>query len=283
MFKDTLLLLNSFPEATPDFAIARAAGMANAMGASVTALIQVLARAKVTSRRSFGEWLFDVPELIDESVARSATNARALSARFIAIARDQRVFQECRTVDVSIFLDPDRLMHHARLHDLTFLPAGGPGGPDELFVESVIFGSGRPLILIPANQPAITPPRLDRIVVAWDFSRAATRAFVDALPLLRVAKEVRVVTVTGEKPLDSYVTRVDFERHVLMHRADAVFDQVDAAGRPIAAVLSDHAVGHGADLLVMGAFEHNRVREFVLGGATRGILNRPPLPVLLSH
>lgn len=64
---------------------------------------------------------------------------------------------------------------------------------------------------------------------------------------------------------------------------DVVVEEVDAAGRVIGKVLTQQVSSRRADLLVMGAYGHSRFREFVLGGATRSILTKPPIPVLLSH
>ena len=62
-----------------------------------------------------------------------------------------------------------------------------------------------------------------------------------------------------------------------------MLDRVDARGRAIGAVLEAYVASHEADLLVMGAYGHSRLREFVLGGATNSLLSKPPLPILFSH
>ena len=72
-------------------------------------------------------------------------------------------------------------------------------------------------------------------------------------------------------------------RHLARHGVHATADEVDAAGRPTGEVLHDDAARHGADLLVMGAYGHPRLREVVFGGATRGLLGRLPLPLFLSR
>ena len=75
----------------------------------------------------------------------------------------------------------------------------------------------------------------------------------------------------------------ELAKYLARHGINVVLDEVDAAGRDIATVFESHLTLRDADLLVMGAYGHSRFREFVLGGATRSILVRPPVPVFLSH
>jgi len=121
------------------------------------------------------------------------------------------------------------------------------------------------------------------VVVAWDFSRPAARAVADALPLLEKAKQVYVVTVSNEKAIESRRSGTELAKHLKRHGVDAVLDTVDAAGRGIGDILKSYVTSRSADLLVMGAYGHSRIREFILGGATKSMLSRPPVPVFLSH
>ena len=125
--------------------------------------------------------------------------------------------------------------------------------------------------------------KLERVVIAWDFSREAARALSDALPLLALAHEVRIVTVFGEKHVETTATTGDVEHFLARHRIKYSLNSISFEGNNIGRFLMDYAVGIDADLLVMGAYGHSRLREFVLGGATREILREPLLPVLLSH
>ena len=121
-----------------------------------------------------------------------------------------------------------------------------------------MFESGRPVLLVPFVHKA--PLSLTRVLVAWDGGRTAARACADALPFLTQAELVEVVTVDErrEKP-DTPI------------------------GTGIAETLLSYAADAGADLLVMGGYGRSRLREFVLGGATRGILEAMTLPVLMAH
>jgi nucleotide-binding universal stress UspA family protein len=121
------------------------------------------------------------------------------------------------------------------------------------------------------------------VAVAWDFSRAAARAISDALPMLELAKQVRIVTVVNEKALDTKRSDEEVAKNLARHGINVVLDKVDAKGKSIGAVLESYTSSQAADLLVMGAYGHTRLREFVLGGATRSLLSKPPLPILFSH
>jgi len=105
----------------------------------------------------------------------------------------------------------------------------------------------------------------------------------DAMPLLEAAADVHVMTVTNEKPLSAPMDGEALVRHLSAHGVNAIPVAVDAAGRPIGKALQDYVGSVSADLLVMGAYGHSRVQQFILGGATRTILHAPPIPVLLSH
>lgn len=283
-FRDCLLTLSSFPDPTPEYVIDHAAEFARLMDARLTALMFALDRKQLERTRSRGEWLLDIPRLIDDGVRRSASDADHLLGYFEAAAKRVGVFQAKILEGAPVYISPDPIIKHARLHDLTFVPVVDPNGFDELYTESIIFGSGRPTLLLPAfrdEKPA--PPSLEIIALAWDYSRAAVRALADAMPILEKAKQVRVFTVINEKPIPEDKSNEQLDGHLRMHGINAAIERVDAAGRTIGKVIEEYMRTRRADILVMGAFGHSRMREFILGGATRSIVNHPPVPVLLSH
>lgn len=141
---------------------------------------------------------------------------------------------------------------------------------------------GRPVLVLP-EAPTRAEISLDVIGVAWDFSRPAARAVADALPLLQGAKTVRVVTVTNEKTIETRRSGGELARHLACHGVDVVREEEDAGGRSIGEALEAYADACKLDVLVMGAYGHSRMRDFILGGATKSIVARPPLPVLLAH
>ena len=101
--------------------------------------------------------------------------------------------------------------------------------------------------------------------------------------MLQQAAQVDLLIVTGEKPIPALASADRVLHRLERHGVRARLHQEDARGRPIGEAISGFATDRGLDLLVMGAFGHSRFREFVLGGATRSLLESPPCPVLLAH
>ena len=214
---------------------------------------------------------------------KSAENAKDLVAAFTDLAARQGltheyVVEQCPPRDLS-----DLLVAHARLHDLTLFALDADDESQRSLAEDLVFGAGRPILLMPQRATRVLPSSFHTVAVAWDHSRPAARAVGDALPLLAAAKRVRVVTVTDEKRLARPHSGVELCKHLARHGVEVIFDAVAAEGRAIADVLEAHATERGVDLLVMGAFGHSRLREFILGGATRSVLARPFTWTLLSH
>jgi len=278
--KDALLALSSFPDPTPDSAIHQAAALSSRWGTNLSAVVVTMQRH---DSFSLGERLTDVPDMMERALARSTTNAAIVKERFESIARQYGVYGRTIEECAALYASADQINRHARLHDLLYVPVSDTIILDELQIAAVIFGAGRPVILIPTPKPSQETMTAETIVVAWDQSRAAARALADAMPVVSAAKQVRFVTVMNEKKLDDRLPNSDLERHLKAHSVNAIFDEIDAARRPIGSVLDDYVRANSADLLVMGAFGHSRMLEFVLGGATRSILRSPPIPVFLSH
>ncbi len=162
-------------------------------------------------------------------------------------------------------------------------PVGEQTDLQRYIAESVIFGSGRPAIVYPEVSKRGVSSSFDVVGVAWDFSRPAARALADALPILQLAKKVRAVTIMREKTIDTRRSSAELVAHLACHGIDVVIDEEDADGRTIGQALDGYASAHEIDLLVMGAYGHSRMRDFILGGATKAIVANPPVPVLLSH
>jgi nucleotide-binding universal stress UspA family protein len=273
-FKDILVALNSYPDPTPVSAAADAVAVAAALGAHLAAI------SCETHVQVPGHFIPApmVSGMIAGEVAKSRKSAQELLAAFDAAAEKagvahETIFEKCLTLEI-----PDLLVEYARLRDLTILPASS----DQWYAEAVIFGSGRPALVLPASLKR-RPFQIGTVAVAWDFSRAAARAISDAMPILELAKKVHIVTVVNEKALDTRRSGEELAKNLARHGLDVVLDKVDARGGSIGEVLESYTSAQGADLLVMGAYGHSKWREFVLGGATRSLLAKPPLPILLSH
>lgn len=169
----------------------------------------------------------------------------------------------------------------ARIHDLTILDAEPVAlALDRGLIEAVLTDSGRPLIVVPPDREEF---KATRIVVAWDGSAKAARALNDALPFLRAAEDVDVVTVSGEKDLPDMVAGAEVAPHLARHGVNVTVRDLPADRGDVAETLRRHAALFGADMLVMGAYVHSRLREMVLGGTTQSLLKNSPVPLFLSY
>lgn len=280
-FKDMLLQLSGYPNPPSATAIEQAVGFAEALGAHISALTFKIEIPNASN--PLANALLDIPGMVATERQRSAANAQKLIGAFEATATKRgvahkQIVESCTTSQLAAIVT-----EHARLHDLTIIPIGEEAVLQQYVAESVIFGSGRPTIVLPEAPRIRRPLSLDIVGVAWDFSRPAARALADALPILKRAKTVRVVTVTQEKTIDTKRSVTELAMHLAFHGIEVVLDVEDAAGRTIGQALEDYASASEIDLLVMGAYGHSRLRDFILGGATKTIIAHPPLPVLLSH
>lgn len=280
-FKDVLLQVSSYPEPTPDAAIEQAVSFAEALGAHISALtfnIEIPSTSNVLANA-----LLDLHGMVAAERQKSVANARNLVSVFESVATKRGVphgyvIEASTTSQLAAIVT-----EHARMHDVTMIPVGEEVGLQQYVAECVIFGSGRPTIVLPEAPKIRRPVSLDVVGVAWDSSRPAARAVGDAMPILERAKTVRVVTITQEKASDTKHSGAELMRHLAFHGIEIVVEEEEAAGRSIGQALEDYATAHDLDLLVMGAYGHSRLRDFVLGGATKTVIAHPPLPVLLSH
>jgi nucleotide-binding universal stress UspA family protein len=176
---------------------------------------------------------------------------------------------------------------HARYADLTILGQLDPDRGDAELIrprpEHVTLASGRPVLVVPYAGHFETVGR--RVLIGWNASREATRAVNDAMPLLIAADVVTVLTIDAREGPDAHgeLPGADISLHLARHGVNATIERTVSAGIPAGDVLLSRAADLGADLLVIGAYGHSRVRELLLGGATRSILQSMTLPVLMSH
>jgi nucleotide-binding universal stress UspA family protein len=191
---------------------------------------------------------------------------------------------EWRVVDEGPQSDPAL---HARYVDLTILGQLDPDRGDADLVrprpEHVTLASGRPILVVPYAGRFETVGR--RVLIGWNATREATRAVNDAMPLLAAAEVVTVLSIDAREGPDAHgeLPGADISLHLARHDVKAEVERTVSAGIPAGEVLLSRAADLGADLLVIGAYGHSRVRELLLGGATRSILQSMTVPVLMSH
>jgi len=176
---------------------------------------------------------------------------------------------------------------HARYGDLVIVgqmePAPRAGHSGRGLPERLLLGVGRPILVVP--YAGVFKTVGDRVLVAWNASREATRAVNDALPILQRASHVTVLAINpgGGVSGDGDVPGADLALHLSRHGVKAEASWIKAEDIDVAVMLLSRACDLQADLIVMGGYGHSRVREIVLGGTTREILRTMTVPTLMSH
>jgi nucleotide-binding universal stress UspA family protein len=145
----------------------------------------------------------------------------------------------------------------------------------------VLFNSGRPVLIVPYIQKAGFSVK--RVLICWDGSRASARAVADSLPLIARADNVQVLTVVTGKFDENDVAGADIAEHLARYKLRVELARLPAPDIDVPSAILSHAADVDADLIVMGAYGHSRLRDFVLGGATRGMLQSMTVPTLMSH
>jgi nucleotide-binding universal stress UspA family protein len=179
------------------------------------------------------------------------------------------------------------LTARARCMDLTVLGQTDPDNPaptaSGVTLEQVVFGSGRPVLMVPyvGEFPTIGT----NVLVGWTPRRESARAAHDALSLIVPGAAVCLATIV-DHPHDiaqrGHLTK-DITTHFLRHGMKATAQELVSGGIEPADVLLNVAADSSADLLVIGAYGHSRLSEFVMGGVTRSLLRQATLPILMSH
>jgi nucleotide-binding universal stress UspA family protein len=214
--------------------------------------------------------------------AESKKAANAAAEKLEKSARDAAISAESRVIGASVEGAADIFARLARRCDLSIIQqSDGKGYAEDLLIEGVLFGSGRPMIVVPYIQSKGL--ELNRVLLCWDGSRHAARAFADALPLLERSNNIDVITIATRDDNKGEISGADIAHHLARHRLKVDLKRIVAADADIASTILSHAADTSADLIVMGGFGHSRLREFVLGGATRGVLAAMTVPTLMSH
>ena len=265
----------------PDFAANYAISLAGVFGAHIAGIAFVY--EPVIPADVIGGISGGIPSDIDNQREENSTSAKAASDRFAEAARSAGVSFETRLADASAAGAPDLFGRIARRFDLAIVGQARreQGASEEMLIEGALFGSGRPVIIVPVIQSrGLT---LERVVVCWDGSRPAARAIADAMPFLTRAKAVDIVVVTGERDRSGEITGKYMRQHLARHGIETEIKHIKAAGADAQNAIQAYVAEIGADLMVMGGYHHSRLREFILGGVTRGILKSMTVPVFMSR
>lgn len=278
-FKDILALAITLEADKPAL---RATGvLAAKFEAHASALILGVHAASV-----FAPQVAKLSEVLEDLAAGARGAAGREHAKIVEwLSHAHRGF-ETRKIIIEDALFRKEVLAHARRTDLTVLTRSRPDGEDRAHAElldAVLFGSGRPTLLVPTGWGG---DRLGEcIVIGWNATREAARAVGDAMPLLRQARDVVIATIDaipgdgGHGPAPGK----DLAAHLARHDVKVRVNNVDGMGRSEGRALTDVCLAVGADLVVMGAYSHSRAEEWLLGGVTRELTSASTFPLFMSH
>ncbi len=171
-----------------------------------------------------------------------------------------------------------RMVATGRIHDLILMRRDEHLA--QYMIEAALFETGRPCLLVPAGTPTGMP--LKKALIAWDGGLQSSRAVHEAMPILKHAKSVEIVTISGEKDLRNTCSGADLARLLTAHDLTVTATDLPteyASGT----MLLDYAQAGKIDFLVVGAYAHSRFRQMIFGGVTSTIMADARLPVLMAH
>ena len=217
----------------------------------------------------------------DEVLEKARADAETAIENFRKQAETTGIGTETTIIECAEGKAPEKLSRLARIHDLSILRQANPDRDHASFVaelsEEVMFSSGRPVLFMPYIGAHEIP--FAKAMIAWDGSRAATRAVHDSLPLLETMKEAVILVVDPEKTKPGE----GMSRHLEAHGISNTVMRVPKGDIITSSVIMNELSNSGADLLVMGAYGTPKLREVILGGVTRTVLESMTVPVFMSH
>jgi len=276
MIKDLVvnLTLEVARDPAADFAISIAAAFEAHIAGIAFAFDPVVTPAVLDGLSS--TWV-DVQREESRAAAKAAIDRFEAAAKREGLSAEHRLFEASLGEAISLF---GRIARH---FDLSVVKQQEPDRPngDDLIIEASLFQSGRPAVVVPYIHKA--PLKLDRVLVAWDGNHGAARAIGDAMAFLRRAKTIDIVTISNRRTKKDEIPGVEIGHHLARHGLRVEVRQLVAEDTDVANTLLSYAADNAVDFMVMGGYGHSRLREFVLGGATRGILQTMTVPVLMAH
>jgi nucleotide-binding universal stress UspA family protein len=279
--KDIFLPLVSYPTPTTVAAIEKGVAIAGYLGADISATaveLEIPAPARPFARAFVPEGVEEAPEH-----QKSLLNSRQMLEAFEVAAKSSKVghtrtIAPCSAEDMAALL-----VNRSRLSDLSLVAVKDYDGGQEKMIESLLFESGRPLLLFSEQSVDKLSNSFDHVAIAWDHSAQAARAVGDALPLLQSAKVVHILTAADKSTPSLLESGNALVGHLAKHGVEASFKMAKIDGSSVGKVFEAYVKANSIDLLVMGAYRHSRLREFVMGGATYTVLGHPPCWVLMAH
>jgi len=180
----------------------------------------------------------------------------------------------------------DDIGERARYADITLIAAtteAKDGITDHQIANGVLFHASKPLLV--CRKPGASFPDPKRVVLAWDASREASKAAHDTIGLMRGADEVRILLIDPDPVMGGHGPEpgADIATYLARHGINVVVERVASSGQTIDECILRYSQDQGADLVVMGAYGHSRLRERIFGGTTEAMLKQSTVPVLMTH
>ncbi len=222
---------------------------------------------------------------LESAIERVRGEGEGARERFLDIAGKAGVHAEWRAATGSV----SRVTAlHARYADIAVVGKGSTAEPDLYpypdLAADLTMSCGRPVLVVPNSG------RFDRVgehvLVCWNASREATRAVNDAMPLLRRAEKVVVLSVNPNRPTGGdhgEIPSANIALHLARHGVNAEAANTVADGIAVSDIVLSHVSDRGIDLIVSGAWGHSRMREWAFGGVTESLLADTTVPALMSH
>ncbi|MBS7706070.1 universal stress protein [Chelatococcus asaccharovorans] len=277
--KDILVHLDG--TAADDTRIAHAGFVVGLFEAHLTGLLTNIMQAPVMPVADGMAYAVYLESIQEKTKERGDRDAERLAHRLDAVTASS----ELRRLDIFSEAVWQVVAMQARASDLLIAlrPYGSERDEGQAdVVEAGLFESGRAVYVAP--EGAAPPAALQSVLIGWNDTPAAAHAIAEAMPFLRKAGQVVVVTVdereaaeqAGEEP------GADIARHLDRHGINVELRHVAGWSNTSDALLNE-VERTGADLAVLGAYGHSRLREWVLGGTTRDCLTRCPVPIIMAH
>lgn len=225
----------------------------------------------------------EIVEIQNSALKQESKKMKAIFEKFTAT---EDILTEWRSLQAHSALVADTIVNHGRCVDLVVAGQADPDRSDigvGRVLERFLIDSGRPVLIIPyAGSHAVIG---ENITIAWNASRESARAVAAALPLLKAAKKVSVLWVNpdDESGENIDVPGAEIATCLSRHGVHSETDHSTTRQPEVGGELLSRVADEGADLLVMGAYGHSRMREFIFGGASRHILQQMTVPVLMVH
>jgi nucleotide-binding universal stress UspA family protein len=224
---------------------------------------------------------FPDAEFLRDATERSAATTKTVAADFGRRLGATRLSSAWATMETLPGDSSAGALRLARSVDLVVTSQPNPAA-ESPETDALLHDSGRPVLVIPRDKPI--NPALKRIVIGWNGSKEAARAVFDALPLLKEAEFVEVLVVDpAERPKGDLQQGEAIAAALARHGVRAELVAANKGGWSVEEAIVDHCDIAKADLLVLGAYGHSWLREFLFGGVTRGVLDNAPITTFMSH